>query len=266
MAAEAIDAFRCCRFQPLAGLFGHRLEAERRRCGMLGQRPRQRMQRMRCQRRGDRPVAVVGVHGLGQARPPHRQRPGLVEGDAVDFCQPLDRRAVLDHDAVLEQPAGGHDLHHRNGQPQRAGAGDDQHGDGDQHRVLPVSIQKTPAEKAGERQSVDDRRIIAGGAVGDAAVFRPAAFRRLHHADDLRQQRILRRRRRGDHQRTGEVEAARLQFVAGADRQRHAFAGDDRQVDIADAADDFGIDRNALPGGQRDPVADLDLVDRHVTT
>ena len=77
--------------------------------------------------------------------------PGLVEGHAVDLGQALEGGAVLDHDAALEQAARGHDLHDGHRQAQRARAGDDQHGDGDGDRRMPVPGERTasPGRTAG---------------------------------------------------------------------------------------------------------------------
>ena len=58
--------------------------------------------------------------------------------------------AVLDHDPVLEKPPRGHDLNYRHGKAERAGASDDQDGDGDRDCAMqsPVaSIQPTNESK-----------------------------------------------------------------------------------------------------------------------
>ena len=67
-------------------------------------------------------------HRLGQGA-------GLVEHHRVDLGQALQRGRRFQQHAGAEQAAGGDHLHRRHRQRQRAGAGDDQHGAGDQRRV-----------------------------------------------------------------------------------------------------------------------------------
>ena len=95
--------------------------------------------------------------------------------------------AVPDHDAFLEEPARGHDLDDRDGKAQRAGAGDDQDGDRDGDRCVPVPGGRDPAEERQQRDCVDDRRIERrrpGRPAGGNAPVRPrpppssAPFRR----------------------------------------------------------------------------------------
>ena len=75
--------------------------------------------------------ACINLRCVGKSWAAGRQRSGLVERDRVDLGEAFERRAVLDHDAILEQAARGHDLHDRYGKPERTGTGDDQHRDGD---------------------------------------------------------------------------------------------------------------------------------------
>ena len=103
------------------------------------------------------------MHGLAvrQRRLAQRQRAGLVEHDRVDLGQPLEAVGGLDQHALAEQPAGRGHLHGRHGQRQRAGTGDDEHGDGDRQRALPPLPGEEPAEEGGEAEDVHGRRIEA---------------------------------------------------------------------------------------------------------
>ena len=84
---------------------------------------------------------------------------------------------ALTRTPLREQPAGGGDLHGRHGQRQRAGAGDDEHGDGRGQRALPAVPGGDPAEEGREPQHVHGRRVEARGAVGEAHVAAAAPAR-----------------------------------------------------------------------------------------
>ena len=121
--------------------------------------------------------------------------PVLSNSDGVDFGKPLQRRAVLDHDAFLEQPARRHDLDDRNGEAQRARAGDDQDGDRDRDGCVPIAGGEHPAEERQKSDCVDDGRIEGGGTVGQPAISRSSPFGCLHHPDHLREERVFGTRR-----------------------------------------------------------------------
>src|SRR5699024_10044166 len=94
--------------------------------GMLAARLHARRQavELRLVQRG---VKAADGGDLGPAR---RQRAGLVEADAADPGQPLQRVALADQEAVLRRVAdGGHDGRRRR-QHEGAGAEDDEDGDG----------------------------------------------------------------------------------------------------------------------------------------
>ena len=119
------------------------------------------------------------VGGVGEARLRQGQRAGLVEDDGVDVGQPLEAVAGVEHDAVAEHRARRHHLHRRHGEAERAGTGDDQHGDGDHQRRLPRHAEQQPAKERQQRRQVDDRRIESRGAVGEPHVGRALLDRPL---------------------------------------------------------------------------------------
>ena len=126
-----------------------------------------------------------------QRRFAQRQRAGLVEHDRVDLGQSLQPVGGLDEHALAEQPAGGGHLHGRHGQRQRAGTGDDQHGDGGRQRRLPAVAGGEPAEEGGEPQDVHGRRIEARGAVGEPHVAAARLLGGRHQPGDLGEQGVL---------------------------------------------------------------------------
>ena len=88
-----------------------------------------------CRRARRRAPASTSVGD--QLQPAEGQRAGLVEHHHVGPGEPLQRGRRLEQHAAAHQPAAGQHLHRRHGQPERAGAGDDQHGDGVEQRRLP---------------------------------------------------------------------------------------------------------------------------------
>ena len=124
---------------------GERGRRDAARRGGGGEAPRQRMAARLTERRGDRPDVDVGERAFDELGPAFGQRAGLVEDDRVDAGEPFERRAVLQHDAAAHEEAARHDLHRRNGEAERAGAGDDENGDRRGQRLVPSG--------AGERAS-----------------------------------------------------------------------------------------------------------------
>ena len=134
----------------VAGHLGHVADRGGRKPGLggrLGDRARQRMRR--ALRQGQRAFHRLGRQGveIGQARRAGGQRAGLVEDHRVDLRQPLECRFVLDQHAAPKEPPRGRRRHRRHRQPERAGAGDDQHRRGDVERRAHVPRIKIPARK-----------------------------------------------------------------------------------------------------------------------
>ena len=83
------------------------------------------MPRVRCDR-GSQPKRVGVDHAaVDKPRLAKREGAGLVKDDGFDFGAAFERTAVLEHDALLEQTPRGNDLHHGNGEAERAGTCDD---------------------------------------------------------------------------------------------------------------------------------------------
>ena len=104
----------------------------------------------------------------------------------------LQRLAAADQDAVLGRLAGADHDRGRRGQAQRAGAGDDQHGDGRLQREGQARLraEQQPADEGQRRQDQHDRDEELGDPVGQALHRRLRALRLLDQAHDLRQRRV----------------------------------------------------------------------------
>ena len=135
--------------------------------------------------RSSRLVEACRRHDRGDRRPAFGQRAGLVDDQRVDLLQPLQRLGVLDQHAGLGAAADADHDRHRRGEAERAGAGDDQHGDRGDQRVgearlrapdRPRRAKATTATTmtAGTNQP-DTGRPAAGSARGCAAPRRPSA-------------------------------------------------------------------------------------------
>src|SRR3546814_968184 len=69
-------------------------------------------------------------YDLRDGRSSFRERAGLVDHKRVDLLHMLKRLGILDENAEPRAPADAYHDRHRRRQAQRAGTGDDKHGDG----------------------------------------------------------------------------------------------------------------------------------------
>ena len=111
------------------------------------------------------------------------ERAGLVEDNRIDFGCALQRAAILESEPELEQAPRRHHMDHGYSKAQRAGAGDDKHGDRDGERLMPASGRKHPSHKADGGERMNDGGIERGCTISETAVARASGFRRFHHAD-----------------------------------------------------------------------------------
>ena len=133
-------------------------------------------------RRRERRIAshALGCDRTDQSRPALGQRAGLVEGHRVDRVRQLQRLGVLDQDAVPRRDAGaGHDRRRRR-QAQRAGAGDHQHRDGVDQRLVPRRRRPAsqPSEASAAAMHQHDRHEHGAHAVDQALDRRLGGLRR----------------------------------------------------------------------------------------
>ena len=171
--------------------------------------------------------------GIDDPRLRQRQRAGLVEHDRVDLGQTLDRVAGVEDDAGAEQRAGRHHLHRRDRQRQRARAGDDEHGDRRDDRI----VHATRRRRASRPRSAP--RSCAPSARRGAPRDRPAADSATAPRPPCSSSRstssISVPVAGGGHphgQRAGIVQAAGIDRRAGGDRAARGLAGDQALVDL----------------------------------
>ena len=114
--------------------------------------------------------------------------PVLSRTIVVELVGGLQGLAALDQDAVLGAAAGADHDRGRSGQPQGAGAGDDQHGDeGDQAMVQPGlrRRQVEPDDKGRDGNADDHRHEDAAITIRQPLNGRLAALGLLHQPHDL---------------------------------------------------------------------------------
>ena len=116
------------------------------------------------------------VGGIGDVELRQGQRARLVEHHMVDFGQPLDGIAGIEQHAGPEHGARDDGLHRRDRQPERAGTGDDQHGDRGDDGIVPGRAERRPAQHGQQRRRMHHGGIEPRGAVGELHV----AGARLH--------------------------------------------------------------------------------------
>ena len=181
------------------------------------------------------------------------QRAGLVEGDDLHPVRDFERFGVLDQDAVLRRHAGaGHDRRRRR-QPQRARAGDHQHGDRVEDGRFPVAAGQAPAQQRDEGDADDHRHEHGADLIDQPLNRRFFRLRRLDHAHDARQRRFGADGRGAHDDQPFGVDRAAGHAVAGVLVDRQALAGDQRFVDLARAFHDFAIDRRCVRRGAPRP-------------
>ncbi len=89
----------------------------------------------------------MDVAGIDQCRFRFREGAGLVQDNHIDERQGALVHPAVEQDLAFEKRTCRHHLHHRNGQPQSTGAGDDEHRNGDHQRILPGQTKGYPAKK-----------------------------------------------------------------------------------------------------------------------
>ena len=139
--------------------------------GALNDGNGERMFRIFLQRRG-KPQHLVGSVCAGSddfdhLGLPHGQGPGLVKDDHVELGRILQRRGVLEQDAVHCAQSGADHDRHRRSKSKRIGAGNDEDGDRQGQCKQQCGI-KSPVPKGERRKANKDRRKYQPlrGAVG----------------------------------------------------------------------------------------------------
>ena len=203
-------------------------------------------------------------HHVGQFGRAAGQGAGLVEDDGRHGVRALQRLGALDQDAVLRPQAGADHDRRRRGQPERAGAGDDEHGDEDLEREGEPEAREEP-EAEGEEGDRDDHRDEDGGdAVGERLDRRLRALGLLDEPDDLRERGVAADALGAEAEGAALVQRGAGHAVAGALLDRDALAGEHRLVHARVPLDHGAVDRHLLPGAHEHDVADRHLLDRNL--
>ncbi|MBA7640637.1 hypothetical protein ES703_48308 [subsurface metagenome] len=211
-------------------------------------------------------IEHVGWNGLGidDVEVGQGQCACLVEHDGVDLGNTLDGIAGIDQHAGAEHRASHHRLHRGNGEPERAGTGDDQHGDRGNDRIVPARACQHPAEHGQRRRDMNHRRIEPRGAIGELHVTRARLQRVFKEAGDLGQQRAFGSGRDPDPERTRHVHGAGIDLGALLCRGMARLAGDQALIDLGTALDHLTVDGRALARPQQHDVAGADARGRHL--
>lgn len=123
--------------------------------------------------------AVGGAHGQ-QGHAPGGDGAGLVEDDGVDPARGLQYLRALDQDAQLGAASGADQQRGRRGQPQGAGAGDDQYGDGGGERGREPGAVAEPEAEGAQGEGDHDRHEDGGDPVREPLRRGLAVLRVLH--------------------------------------------------------------------------------------
>ena len=242
---------------------GRRRRRDAARLGAADDRLCERMLRAALQARRQ-PQQLGLVHPrLGddsdELRPAERQGSGLVHDEGIDRRQPFEGLGVTHEHARLGPAPRRRHHRHRRRQPERAGAGDDQHRD---RRDQPVGERRRrPPDRPGDegdRGDGDNRRDEPGRhRIRDALDRRARSLRARHHRDDLREDGVGTDPARLDDQASAPVERRAGHRVAGPLFHRQRLAGQHRLVDRRASRDDASIDGHLLSRPHPKPVADL---------
>ena len=179
---------------------------------------------------------------------PLRQRAGLVEDNGSELRERVHERGAFDKDALPRGRADAPEEGERDGNHQRAGAGNHQEHQGAVKPGRPISRQERRDDSKQDRKPHDNRGIYPREPRDKAFAAGLVARRMLNQFQHLRGRRFAGGLFRPDAQHAAEVDAAGKHAVAG----RH-FAGNalPRQRDGIEAGcpfQDHAVHRDALPG------------------
>ena len=214
--------------------------------------------------RAGEPQRLVGVVGddVDEAHAAGGHGAGLVEHDRVDAAGRLEDLRALDEQAELGAAAGADEQRGRRGEPERARAGDDQHGDGGGERELGRLAGAEPEAERRDGEGDDDRDEDAGDAVGEPLDRRLAGLRVGDEPGDLGERGVAADLRRAHDQAAAGVDGRAGDLVAGLLLDRHGLAGEQRLVDRARALLDDAVGGDLLARADDEAVAERELLDR----
>ena len=204
---------------------------------------------------------AVGGQQIADGRRAARERAGLVERQDLDAAGGLQRRGIVDQDA--EPRAAARADHHggRRREPECAGAGDHEHGDGVDHPRDGVAAPQPPAEEGEHAERRDDRDEHAGHAIREAL---HRCLRRLGVLDepgDARELGVAADARRADRQGTLFVAGRGEHAIPGGLADRDAFAGQHGLGHRRTSFEDDAVDGHLFAGSDDHDVAGLEFGD-----
>ena len=248
---------------------GGLLPLRRLRAGALEHRQRQRVlgELLHCGRGGQqlRFRHTRRRHHLDHVRLAQCQCAGLVEDNHRQLGRVLQRRGVLEENAVHRTEARTDHDRHRCGQPERVGAGDHEDGNGEREGEQQRLAEDPEPHREG-RESDDDgyEHQPLRGLVGEQLARRLRVLRFLHQLDDLRERRV------GTDLGGLVAEAAALvdgradHRIADDLLHRHRLTGEHRLVDLRCAVDDLAVHRDLVARLDDHRLADQHLGGRHL--
>ena len=206
---------------------------------------------------------AVGGQDVGHLRLAAGDRAGLVQRHDFGLAGFLQRDGGLEQDAVPgAQAVADHDRHRR-GQPQRARAADDQHGDaaGEGEADALTGQQPDGRRHGGDGNDRGDEH--AGDPVGDLGDRSLGRGGVGDHLDDLGERRVLADARRLAAEEAGLVDRRGGHRVARGLVDRDALACQRGFVDRALALEHHAVHWNVFARMHDEDVAQADLLDRH---
>ena len=200
---------------------------------------------------------------VGELRAPQRQRPCFVKDNGVRFGEPFQGVAGFYEHAAFEKPPRGDHLHRRRGEPERAGASDDQDGDGVHNGDARTAADKHPAQERRQRQRMHDWHVEPRGAIGEPNISATRLFAGLNQTRQISNKRSFNRRRRTHDQAIRHIKDAGVNCIVDTQFLRRAFAGHHRAVRIGRPLDNHAVNAGAIAGRQEQPVANCNIPRRN---
>ena len=191
------------------------------------------------------------------------QRAGLVEDDRLRFGQRLHVVASFGHDARPGKGTDAAEVGQRDGDDQRAGAADDQEGQGAVDPDGRLVSEKRPDEGKQGGPGDHGRSVDAGESGDELLALRLAGRGILHHLHDFADRRVLVGLHDLDLDDAGGVHRAADNRVSDSGMAGYRLSGDALRVQIRVAFDDDSVKRNFLAVLHLDDLADLHFLARN---
>ncbi len=203
-----------------------------------------------------------GVNGqdIGDHRPALGEGARLVQHHRVDGVEGLQGLGGFDEDAVLRPLAGAHHNGYRGGQPQGAGAGDDQHGHAGGEGLSGGVSGNQPGGGGDQGDDHDNRDEHPGHLVRQLGYGGLGGGCLLHQADHLCQGGVLPHPAGLECKETRLVDGSRGHLVARALVHGEGLAGKGGLVHGGPALQDHPVHRDGLARPDRHPVAHLNVL------